>query len=196
MASKKTARLNPIAAAVPRSAQAPSPAPAPALPTANDQLTNRISLKMSPDEVTAARGHIAGLFAILSPHLIDLDADDRRALPKMGPKTVDFVSRILDSMRANPSLAPEYVDLDELEIDLEAVKLLSSFLQPLQQLVDIVEDTMILSGSEALGAGLACYHGTKMAARMKVHGAGVVYADLRPHFASRARRPAVPAVAL
>jgi hypothetical protein len=177
MAPHKTAPLK---------ATADAPAPS-APPTANDQLTNRISLQMSPDEIAAARGHIAALLEILKPHLIDLDADDRRALPKMGPKTVDFVSRILDSMRANPLLPPEYVDLDELEIDLDAVKLLASFLQPLQQLVDIVEDTMMLAGSEALGAGLACYHGTKMAARMKVHGAGVVFDSLRPHFAKSRR---------
>jgi len=53
---------------------------------------------------------------------------------------------------------------------------------PLQQLVNLVDDTMLLSGSEAYMASLAFYNYIKGAEKAGVAGADMIYDDLKKRF--------------
>ena len=124
---------------------------------------------------------------ILLPHLKDLSADERRLLPKMADKTVAFVSKTHAYMSEAPELVPPYVNLEEQKIDLEAVESLKQLFVPLQKLTDLLDDTMLLSGSEAYVASLAYYNYVKGAVKAGVPGTDLIYQDLKKRFPSTSK---------
>jgi len=147
--------------------------------------SNRISLDIPEADFQAILAAIQTLQEKLQPHLVDLDSEDRRALPKMGAKTVDFVDKTLSYARANPHLKPAFVDIDEFGRDLAAVDALRALQQPLSQIADMVDDSLLLSGSEAYAAALAYYQSVKAAARLGQPGAAVIADDLSGRFPGR-----------
>ena len=161
-------------------------------------ISNRISLDIPDDDMAAIVAAIQTLEDKLVPHLVDLSPEDRRSLPKMGAKTVDFVSKTLDLTSANELFRPAFVDLGEFERDLAAVGALRKLQQPLSKISDMVGDSLLLSGSEAYAAALACYQVIKSAARLNTPGAMVAAADLAGRFprrVPRAKDPQAPTAA-
>ncbi len=151
---------------------------------------NSISLAIPDDDMQAIREALQTLQDKLEPHLVDLDAAGRRGLPKMGAKTVDFVSKTLTYTRANMAYRPGFVDLDEFTRDLNAIGVLRELQGPLDRLSDMVEDSLLLSGSEAYAAALACYQAFKSAAKLGHPGAEKIAEDLSARFVKRNAKPA------
>ena len=156
-------------------------------------INNRIAFQITDADLQAVQAALQTLQAKLVPLLVNLGPDDRRQLPKMGPKTVDFVSKTLGYARSNPQYQPSFIDLEDYTIDLAAVGLLRGIQQPLAQITDMVEDTLLLSGSEALTAALTCYQAFKGAAKANAPGAATIAADLAARFPGRSAAKAPPA---
>jgi hypothetical protein len=144
--------------------------------------SNLVSLNIPDADLVAVKDAIQVLNEKLLPHLQNLSADDRREIPKMGDKTFAFVSKAHAHMVTNPTLVPPYVAVDELKVDLEAVETLRQLFTPLRQLADLVDDTMLLSGSEAYIAALAFYNYVKGAGKAGVPGTDLIYSDLKQRF--------------
>ena len=149
---------------------------------------NRRALAIPDDELQAIQAALRTLQEKLLPRLVDLDATHRRALPKMGAKTADFVTKTLGYVRAYPQFQPPFVDIAQFESDLDAVGTLRALQQPLSQLADMVDDSLLLSGSEAYAAALACYNAFKSAARFRQPGAALAAQDLAARFSRRPPR--------
>jgi len=103
----------------------------------------------------------------------------------MGDKTAEFVRKALDYARLNPDLVPPFLDVGDLVVDLDAVRLLREFQRTLAPLVEALDDSIILSGSEAYQAALVFYTNVKTAARVNQRNAAVVYDDLSTQFPGR-----------
>ena len=153
-------------------------------------ITQRMSLNVPDADVQLIRDAVKVLQDKLVPHLIDLGPEERRGLPKMGDKTVPFVSKALDYAREHPYMCPPFVDMDEFARDIAAVDLLLGLQRPLSQVMDMVDDSLLLAGSEAYSAALACYQGVKVAARLNIAGAATIADDLGQRFPARASRAA------
>jgi len=151
-------------------------------------ITQRISLNVPESDAQAIRDAIKVLQDKLVPHLIDLGPEERRGLPKMGDKTVSFVSQTLDYAREHRDMCPPFVDIEEFARDIEAVDLLLGLQRPLSQVMDMVDDSLLLAGSEAYSAALACYQAIKSAARLNVAGAATIADDLGRRFPARGVR--------
>lgn len=151
---------------------------------------NRISFKIDDAQLQAVMSALQFVMGALMPLLMNLSIDDRRALPKMGAKTLDFVTKTLAYARSNPQYQPSFVDLDEFAIDLAAVGVLRQIQQPLSQLLSMLDDSLLLSGSEALSASLVCYKAFRAAAEVNAPGAGVIAADLGARFPGRPAKSA------
>lgn len=149
---------------------------------------NRISLALPAADVQDIQAALKVLQDKLLPHLVDLGPEARRELPKMGDKTVAFVGKALDYARDNPHLRPAYLDLAEFEKDWTAVELLTSMQRPLSQVLDIVDDSLLLAGSEAYGAALVYYQSVKSAARAQIPAAATIAEDLARRFPGRPPR--------
>ncbi len=120
--------------------------------------------------------------------MISLTAEQRGDIPKMGDATIPFVEKVLDYAQSNPEFTPAYMNVGDLKIDFEAVKDLNTIYRPLLQLQDSLNDSIMLSGSEAYIVALSYYNSVKMGAKMNIPGAKAIYDDLKKRFAKSPRK--------
>jgi len=147
--------------------------------------TNRYSSVIPPEVAEQAKDFFRQGAQVLSPYLINLTPDERMQLPKMGDKSIPFVTKGAEYLRSPNSLTPPYLNPEDLDIDLNAFETIRQIRQVVQPIADMLDDTMLLSGSEAYIAVLAFYTYLKGAAKMNVPGAKTIYDDLSARFPSR-----------
>ena len=146
---------------------------------------NRVTLNISPTDEADIIAAIQTLQTKLLPYLITLTPSERQELPKMGDKTLAFVTKAAEFMAQNPNLVPSYVDVAELDVDLKAVAQLRGFHNQLFEFTKGLDDTMMQAGSEAYTAALFFYRAVRAAARVPVPNAENVYNELRARFPGR-----------
>lgn len=151
-------------------------------------MQNRVSLKITPANLNLINQAIAQLSTTLQPMLISLTDEERKALPKLGDGSVAFVIKSLAYAKSNPNLAPPYLDVQELEKDVELVNILVEIHRPLAQVVSMLEDTIDQAGSEAYVGSLSFYGSVQSAAKKGIKGAKSIYEDLKQRFASFGRK--------
>lgn len=147
---------------------------------------NRISAVLAPADKTAVLQSIADIKTKL-PFLVNLSADERRALPKMSDKTIAFDEKCASYMTAHPELIPGFVSADEVTKDRNLRLDLTDLLQQLQQLAEGISDTVMLAASEAYMADLSFYQNVRQAAQRGVVGADSIYSDLQQRFPGRTK---------
>lgn len=129
---------------------------------------------------TALADLLAGL-----PFLIDLSPEDRRFMPKMGPKSQAFVEKCLEAAKANPKALSGSFDLAEFERDLALWKALQPIALKVAQLNELLDDTLTAVGSDLYTEALACY------GYLKAAGNNAGLDDLKSQLSTRfSRRPA------
>jgi hypothetical protein len=143
---------------------------------------NVVSIVIPKEKLSEMQVHIAALQTLLSEYVVALTPEQRRALPKMNDKTMPFVDKSLEYTKANPEFVPVYLDVKEFEVDLNAVSDLKTVFNPLSQICKNVEDSMMLSGSEAYQSALTYYNTVKQAAKMNVPNAKNISEDLGKRF--------------
>lgn len=151
-------------------------------------LNNLVSVKISEEDMTAAIGKLNELLGFLSTYMVALTPEERRILPKMSDGNAPFVDKALHYASTNPELVPAYINVDEMEIDTKAVNDLSQLYRLAEKLCSGLNDTIMLSGSEAYVSALAFYKSVKVAAGMNVQGAKPIYDDLKRRFEAQGRR--------
>ena len=151
---------------------------------------NRVSVVISPEDEAAVKDALATIKTILSPHLIALTPEERQALPKMSDKSIGFVNKSVNYVSSNPEFAPPYLNAGELVKDVNAVNTLNAFLNPLEQIVTGLDDTIMAAGSEAYVASLSYYNSVKQASKVNVPNAKTIYDDLGERFPQKSSRTA------
>ena len=146
---------------------------------------NQISLSIPPEKVEEARQHFAQAHAILAPYLVNLTPEESKELPKMGDKSYAFVTKALEYLKVPGTPMPPYTNVPELETDLNGYETIRQILQIAMPTIDLLQDTMLLSGSEAYVAALAYYSYIKGAAKAGVPGAQTILDDLSARFQGR-----------
>lgn len=117
---------------------------------------NRVSATLSAEDQQAVLAAINTIKQKL-PFLVNLTADQRQSLPKMGDQSVAFVNKALEVATQNPDLLPRNFVIDEMSKDVALFNALQPIVVALTQLVEFVNDTATEVGSEAYTAGLAVY---------------------------------------
>lgn len=146
---------------------------------------NRISLTIPQETVDQVKQLYGQIHTILAPYLISLSNDERVELPKMGEKSMPFVIKGSEYLQVEGNVVPPYVDKNELSIDLKGFETIRQILQIAKPTVDMLDDTMMLSGSEAYVAVLSYYNYLKGAAKAGVPGAKTIFDDLSSRFPRR-----------
>lgn len=149
-------------------------------------MENRVSFSITPEVEQGILDAIAQIESDL-PMLINLSADDRHDLPKMGDKTLAFVTKSLEYAKQNPGVVPPFLNIPEFEKDVNAATSMSKILRPLKQLLERIDDTTMLAGSEAYSAALIFYGAVKGAAKADVGGMKTVYDDLQSRFPGKSK---------
>ena len=156
-------------------------------------ISKRSSFNIPDEDLQAVQAAVQTLQAKLMPHLVNIGADEKRAMAKMGSKSVDFVSKTLTYATTNPQFKPAFVDIDSFSHDVSAFGVLRSLQQPVSQLADMLDDSLAVTGSDAMNAALAYYQSVKTANKLNVPGASTITDDLATRFAGQGPRPPVKA---
>lgn len=149
-------------------------------------MENKVSITISEETIAGILKSIASIEQNL-PFMINLTAEERQALPKLGDKSLSFVNKSFEYAKQNPKVVPSFLDLKEFEKDVLAVTQLKKILIPLKQLFEKVDDTNLQAGSEAYTAALIFYNAIKGAARAGEPGMKTVYDDLSVRFPGRGK---------
>jgi len=147
--------------------------------------TNRYSSVIPPEVAEQAKDFFRQGAEVLAPFLINLTPDERIQLPKMGDKSVPFVTKGAEYLRIPSTPAPPYLNPEDLDVDLNAFDTIRQIRQVVQPVADMLDDTMLLCGSEAYIAVLAFYTYLQGAAKVNVPGAKTIYEDLSTRFPRR-----------
>lgn len=144
-------------------------------------MTNRVSAELTQQQVDAVLGAINTIKENL-PFLINLNPEERAALPKMEDNRRPFVEKALEYGKSDEDMLPRYIDLGELEKDLNLFKGLASIDRELGKIDESVKDTLAAVGSESYVAALTVYNAAKLAARTNNPGIDSVVNDLKKQF--------------
>lgn len=143
---------------------------------------NRINATLTAADRDSVLAAIATIRQKL-PFLIDLTSQERSGLVKFGDKSRAFVSKALEVATQNPSALPRSFNVEEMKTDVQLYEDLQPILMAINKLQDLVEDTVMETGSEAYVAALAVYQ------YVKASGAGdaleVAADDLSRRFARK-----------
>ena len=144
-------------------------------------MTNFNLIPLTAAEVSAIETKLAELRQSL-PFMVGLSSRDRMKLNPIGRKSTQFVQRVVESIRQNPEMAPQFVDAQNLENGYELYNQLGALLIPVEQLQRMIADTMYVAGSTTHGSALDFYNSAKRAAKSGIPGAQVVVDALKPRF--------------
>ncbi|WP_075603161.1 hypothetical protein [Saccharicrinis aurantiacus] len=145
-------------------------------------MTNLIQLEITAEEQTQISEAFATIETLLLPKLKTLTVDERKELLKMGDKSFAFTTKALDYTKQQPEFAPAFMDVNDFKIDLEAVNSLRPIQNKIAKIANAVDDSLMISGSEAYSAALMYYNNVKMGAKSNIPGAKGIYDDLKARF--------------
>ena len=155
-------------------------------------MENVISVEFPAADVQEIKTNILHIKGKLPQGLVTLTPEERRAYVKMGDKSIAFVEKALDAAQSFPQLLPAFVNVAELNKDVEAVKVMKTILRQLEEITVLLDDSILLAGSEALTAALSIYNAAKDAARRDVAGAKQVADELKERFPGRKHKEETP----
>jgi hypothetical protein len=111
---------------------------------------NQISIVIPQAVIDVAMQNLQDCKTALAPYLQGLTNDQRQSLFKMGDKTVATVQKTKSYVETNPEFVPSYMDKVEFLKDETVVTQLDPIANLARQITSDVDDTVTLSGSEAL----------------------------------------------
>jgi hypothetical protein len=100
----------------------------------------------------------------------------------MGDKTLAFVDKSLEYAVSNPNLVPNFLDVEEGQKDYTLSRALYGIFQQVNALNHALEDTIMISGSEAFEAARIFYRAVQGAAKSNAPGSSAIYNDLKARF--------------
>jgi len=129
--------------------------------------------------------------AAIAAYLTPSDPAERRRVPRMGPKSLAFVEKAYDYATSNPSMVPSFLNMTEFGVDFNDAHGMWNLANSIRQLLEAVEDTEMLAGSEAFKHALKFYHAVQAAADSDVMGAQAILDELSVRFPGGSRRKSV-----
>ena len=155
---------------------------------------NRLNTTATATQIAAVKTALQTINTNL-PFLIGLTTDERIALPAINVNNKAFTEDAINAAVNNASLIPSYVNVPNMQNDLTLFSQLDEIILLTKQLLERLEDTQLLAGSEAYTSALAVYKLIGSAADAGVPGADVINAQLKARFATQgntASRTATP----
>ncbi|MDR2027554.1 MAG: hypothetical protein LBQ01_08360 [Prevotellaceae bacterium] len=122
-----------------------------------------------------AKGMLDGFAVPLTP-------EERRNMPKMGEKTVSFVQKAYELAKENDDLRPSFLNMDEFSVDYSDATNLRVLENNARQILDVIDDIIMVAGSESYLAALSFYEYVKILADRDVPRAKAVYEELKKRF--------------
>ncbi|MEO7310436.1 MAG: hypothetical protein ABIX01_08570 [Chitinophagaceae bacterium] len=152
------------------------------MPTAN---SNRISATITPEKLTQLHAAFDTIDAIFEPFAVGLSAAERASLPKINDANKTFAGDALLGAQQNTNLLPGYIQVGEMQKDMDLYQQLDAFVVRTSQLAVKMADTQMLAGSEAYVTALIIYKLSESASAAGVPGANALYQNLKHRFSGQ-----------
>lgn len=147
--------------------------------------TNRISITITDAQKSAINTKTGELATVTNGFQTVIDKNTLKSLSKIADGRIPFVEKVLQYAVTNPEFLPPYADVDEFKIDFKTFLDMRELIRPMRVVIDNMETTMQVSGSEAWDFARAYYKTVQFQAKMGVPGAQTIYDDLRPLFEAK-----------
>ena len=152
---------------------------------------NRLNLTATPVQITAVKTALQAANTNL-PFLIGLTTEERVALPTINVNNKAFTEDAINAGVNNASLLPSYVSVANMQNDLTLFSQLDEIIILTKQLLEKLEDTQLLAGSEAYTSALTVYKLFASAADAGVPGADAINNQLKQRFAGQGAGTSTP----
>jgi hypothetical protein len=148
-------------------------------------MENRVSANLSQADKDAVIAALATIKAKL-PFLIDIPTEERKTMLKMGDKSRAFVQKTMELINQNDEFLPRAFEVEEMQKDVQLLNDLYPILQAVNQLQELMDDTVMVVSSEAYAAALVAYRYAKDSGL----GAGLdgVVDDIGRRFARKSKK--------
>lgn len=93
----------------------------------------------------------------LMPFLVGLTREEKRRLPKVGPRTRPFIADTIATAEANPGIVPRSVNLTTLRSRADTLDRLGEVKRTLTQLLERVDDTETQLASDVYATARSVY---------------------------------------
>lgn len=155
-------------------------------------IDNKISFDITAAQKTAINDAKNALATATNALETPIDKEELKSLPKISDGRLPFVEKVAQYAVSNPEFLAPFADVPEFNKDFQTFKDLREMVRPLQQIIDNLENSMMVSGSEAYHFARNFYQSVQFNAKMGVPGAQTIYDDLRPLFEAKATDPKPP----
>jgi hypothetical protein len=145
-------------------------------------LDNLISLVLSTEDVTKIDDSLAAIEAVIAGKVIALQPEERSQYGRVAESTQVWISKINDYMLSKPDTVPAFINVGEFGKDLAARMSIMPRIARLNAIVNGLEDTAILLGTDLYNAAIAYYRNVKLLTKQNVPGAKLIYEDLSLKF--------------
>jgi len=145
---------------------------------------NRLNTVMTDTDMTDVKKSIDIIYSKM-PFLIGLTTDERITLPKINEGNKVFVADSINALVNNAAMLPPYLDVNLIKSDLTLYEQLDELEGMAQQLVEKIQDTRMLCGSEAYASSLAAYRLFEAAAAAGLPGTDSIYNALKQRFSGQ-----------
>lgn len=123
----------------------------------------------------------------LEPYVTPLTNQQRKKIYKMSDKSQAFVQKVNSYVESNPQFVPSFLNVGDFVIDFKNNAGLSPIDKLVEQLSNNLNDTAMVSGSEAMKSALMYYNNVKQADKNGVSNARSIYEDLQKRFPGRSK---------
>ena len=143
---------------------------------------NRLSVVMTATQVQAVKDALQTLLTNM-PFLIGLTVEERSTLPKISVANKVFTEDALNAVNNHGDLLPGYFSGSGFQQDMALYRQLDELTAIARGLIERMDDTQMLAGSEAYVSALTAYKLFGAAADAGIPGADTIYDQLKERFA-------------
>ncbi|MDR3246411.1 MAG: hypothetical protein LBT50_08265 [Prevotellaceae bacterium] len=145
-------------------------------------LDNLVSVKLTADELARIDSSLSDVENILKDKAINLTPKQRQLYGRVAYEMEVWVDKVFVYMQQDPQLVPSYIDMVEHTADIAAHHALNPRIERINSILQSMEDTNRLLGTDIHTNSLAYYRSLREAAKVNAVGATAKYTDLKRQF--------------
>lgn len=143
---------------------------------------NLFDTEIPADVTSKVLANIKECHELLKPYLTPLTKEDKRGVPKMGTRTMEFVYKVIEYAQSHPQFSPAGVTAADMDIDRKGREDVSRIIKAVIAFYDELDDTHVKAGSEFYKTALEYFDSVKRAAERNIPGAKAIVDDIDIYF--------------
>ncbi|MDR3247109.1 MAG: hypothetical protein LBT50_11855 [Prevotellaceae bacterium] len=145
-------------------------------------LDNLISVKFTADELARMDAAMSEVENIMKNKAVNLTSKQRQLYGRVAYEMETWVGKTFNYMQQDPQLVPPFIDMVEHTADMIAHQALNPRIERLNGILQSMQDTNRLLGSDIYNNSLAYYRNLREAAKVNAIGATAKLKDLKRQF--------------